>query len=81
MNKNNYLEFAKATAERAVKTTAQAAVALITANATGLLDVDWPQLASVSGLAGLVSILTSIASAPFGGDGPSLTKAEELSHG
>lgn len=74
----NYIEYAKATTERAVKTFCQSAVALITANATGLLDVDWAQLASVSGLAALVSVLTSIASAPFGGDGPSLTKAETL---
>lgn len=79
MNRKQYIEFAKASAERAVKTVAQAGVALITANATGLLDVDWMQLASVSGLAGLVSILTSIASAPFGGDGPSLTNSETLS--
>jgi len=74
----NYLEFAKAALERAVKTTAQAATALLAANATGLLTVDWVQLASVSGLAGLVSVLTSIASAPFGGDGPSLTRVEVL---
>lgn len=76
---NKYGEFAKATLERAVKTFAQSAVALLTANATGLLDVDWAQLASVSGLAAVVSVLTSIASAPFGGDGPSLTKSETLS--
>lgn len=65
--------FWKAAAERAVKTVAQSAVALITANATGLLDIDWVQLASVSGLAGLVSLLTSIGSdAITGGTGPSL---------
>lgn len=75
---NKYAEFAKATAERAVKTTAQAAVALLTGSVTGLLEIDWVQLASVSGLAGLISILTSIASAPFGGEGPSLTNAETL---
>lgn len=74
----NYLEFAKATVERAVKTTAQAAVALLAANATGLLMVDWVQLGSVAGLAGLMSVLTSIGSAPFGGDGPSLTRVEVL---
>ena len=34
--------FWKATAERAVKTIAQSAVALITANATGLLDAALP---------------------------------------
>lgn len=73
-----YTEFAKATAERAVKTTAQAAVALLTGSVTGLLEIDWVQLASVSGLAGLISVLTSIASAPFGGDGPSLTRSETL---
>lgn len=73
-----YLSFVKATLERAVKTFAQSAVALITANATGLLDVDWAQLMSVAGLASVVSVLTSIASAPFGGDGPSLTSAETI---
>lgn len=66
------LAFWKAAAERAVKTVAQSAVALITANATGLLDIDWVQLASVSGLAGLISLLTSIGSDAFTHDGPSL---------
>ena len=65
--------FWKAAAERAVKTVAQSAVALIAANATGLLDIDWLQLGSVAGLAGLVSILTSIGSdAITNGTGPSL---------
>lgn len=63
--------------ERAVKTFAQSAVALITANATGLLDVDWVQIGSVSGLAALVSILTSIGSdAVTRGAGPSLANEE-----
>ena len=69
--------FWKATAERAVKTVAQSAVALITAQATGLLDVEWLALASISGLAGFVSVLTSIASSGVGNDGPSLV-GEEL---
>ncbi|MEV4777432.1 holin [Microbacterium sp. LWH12-1.2] len=47
--------------DRAVSTVAQAAAAVLTANVTGLLDVDWPQIASVAGLAGLVSVLTSVA--------------------
>ncbi len=67
------LAFWKATAERAVKTVAQSAVALITANATGLLDIDWVQLASVSGLAGLVSVLTSIGSGAITDGSPSLS--------
>lgn len=47
--------------DRAVSTVAQSAVAVLTANVTGLLDVDWVQILSVSGLAGAVSVLTSIA--------------------
>lgn len=64
--------FWTATFERAVKTFAQAAVALLTADATGLLGVDWGQTASVAGLAALVSVLTSVASSGTGGSGPSL---------
>lgn len=58
--------------ERAIKTVAQTAVATITANATGLLDADWITVGSVSGLAGLVSLLTSIGSGYVGDDSPSL---------
>lgn len=49
------------TFDRAVSTVAQSGVAVLTANVTGLLDVDWTQMASVAGLAGLVSVLTSVA--------------------
>lgn len=49
------------TFDRAVSTVAQAAVAVLTADVTGLLDVDWVQMLSVSGLAGAVSVLTSVA--------------------
>lgn len=63
-------------AERSVKTAAQTSVALLTADGVlGLLDVDWGQGASVVGLAALVSVLTSVASAPAGTAGTaSLTK-------
>jgi hypothetical protein len=54
------------TLDRAVATVAQAGVAVLTANVTGLLDIDPVQLASVAGLAGAVSVLTSIA---FRGNG------------
>lgn len=53
--------------ERSAKTVAQTAVALLTAS--GVLDlfsVNWGDLMSVVGLAGLVSILTSVASAGSG---------------
>lgn len=49
--------------ERLVKTIAQTMVAVLSAGATGLMDINWVSLLSVSGLAGLVSLLTSIASA------------------
>lgn len=49
------------TFDRAVSTFAQAAVATLTAGATGILDVDWAQSASVAGLAAAVSVLTSVA--------------------
>lgn len=65
--------FWQATAERAVKTVAQTAVALLGTGAIGLLDVDWVQVASVSALAGIVSVLTSIGSDNIGAKGtPSL---------
>lgn len=50
------------TAERAIKTFAQAAVAVLTADAVGLIGVDYLQLFSIAGLAAVVSLLTSIAS-------------------
>jgi hypothetical protein len=54
-------------AERAVKTAAQVAVGLLTADQViGLLDIDWGQGASVVGLATLISLLTSVASARVG---------------
>lgn len=49
------------TFDRAVSTVAQAGVATLTAGVTGILDVDWVQIASVAGLAGAVSVLTSVA--------------------
>lgn len=64
--------FLIAAAERAIKTFAQAAVAYLGVGVFGILDIDFAQLASVSGLAALVSVLTSIASDAITKDGPSL---------
>jgi hypothetical protein len=56
----------KASAERAVKTFAQAALAMLVGDRIGVLNVNWGDVGSVAALAAIVSVLTSIASSPFG---------------
>ena len=53
----------KAAGLRAVKTVAQTAVALISTNLL-LEEVNWAMVASASVLAGLLSLLTSVAGLP-----------------
>jgi hypothetical protein len=53
----------KAAAVRAVKTVAQTAVAMIPA-AVSIVAVDWKTVIGTAALAGLVSILTSVAGIP-----------------
>ncbi len=57
-------EWACAAAIRAIKTFAQTAVALIGTGAVGFTDLDWVRIASVSGVAAVLSILTSVAGLP-----------------
>ncbi len=60
---DNAKKWVKAAGVRAVKTVAQTAVATIgTAAAMG--DVNWPLVASASALAGVLSLLTSVAGLP-----------------
>lgn len=54
----------KAAGIRAIKTVAQTAVALISTNAIGITDVNWIAVGSAALLAGVISILTSIAGLP-----------------
>ena len=47
--------------ERAIKTVSQSALAVITASGViGILDLNIVEILSVSGLAGLMSLLTSV---------------------
>ena len=61
-----------AAGERAVKTFAQALVAVFAAGVT-ILDVDWQQTLAIAATAAVVSLLTSVASVRVGPfEGPSL---------
>ena len=63
MPKCNFKCWLKAAAIRAVKTIAQTAVATIGTTAV-MAEVDWMMVASASLLAGVLSVLTSIAGLP-----------------
>ena len=54
----------RAAAVRAAKTVAQTAVGMLSGSAVGVLEADWIAVASVSVMAGIVSMLTSLAGLP-----------------
>ena len=60
---NEFKKWIKCAGVRAIKTTAQTAVSLITVGVT-MSEVDWLVVGSTSLLAGILSILTSIAGLP-----------------
>jgi hypothetical protein len=59
----NWKQWAKAAAVRAVKTMAQTAVATIGV-AAAVQDVNWLMVGSTALLAGVLSVLTSVAGLP-----------------
>ncbi|AZM51432.1 holin [Streptomyces sp. WAC 01529] len=66
--------FWKATAERAIRTFAQALAAVLVAGATSLLDVAWGAAFATAGLAALLAVLTAIGASGAGAGGPGLTE-------
>jgi hypothetical protein len=63
------LAFWKDTAERAIRTAAQALLALWGTQVTGIMEVDWAQALSVAALAALSSVLMSLIATGVGDKG------------
>lgn len=63
MKKYDFVTWVKAAGVRAIKTVAQTAVATI-GTATIMGNVDWVMVTSASALAGILSVLTSVAGLP-----------------
>ena len=59
----NTVEWVKAASVRAIKTMAQAAISVIGSSVV-ISSVDWKMVVSASVIAGVVSILTSVAGIP-----------------
>ena len=62
--KYNFKEWIYAAGIRAIKTVSQTALATIGTSAVAMGDVDWVMVVSASILAGVLSLLTSIAGLP-----------------
>ena len=63
MNKEKFVKWIKAAGVRAIKTVAQAAVATI-GTAALMGEVNWVMVGSAAALAGILSLLTSVAGLP-----------------
>ena len=61
--KDNTFEWFKAAGIRALKTFAQTALSMLTIG-QAVIDVNWVNVLSVSAVAALISVLTSIAGLP-----------------
>lgn len=59
-----FVNWLKAAGIRAIKTVAQTAVGMLSGEALGIMEADWVAVASVAAMAGVVSLLTSIAGLP-----------------
>lgn len=66
-----------ASATRAIKTAAQAAISIIPVSAVTIGNIDWLLVAGASALAAVISLLTSVAGIPEVSDGSSLKQITE----
>lgn len=68
MSKSIYAtpQFYQAVAERAIRTFAQSAVAMLGGEMAGIMDTDWAGVGSVAGMAAIMSIMMSFATAATG---------------
>lgn len=58
------MKWFKAASIRALKTVAQTMVGMLSGEAMGIMEADWMAVLSVAAMAGVVSMLTSIAGLP-----------------
>jgi len=63
MNKYNVREWIRAAGVRAIRTFCQTALSMITIG-QAFIEISWAHVLSVSGVAAVISILTSIAGLP-----------------
>lgn len=63
MKNRDWKEWTKAAGIRAIKTCAQTAIAMI-GTSVAMQDVSWAMVASATVLAGVLSLLTSVAGLP-----------------
>lgn len=63
LNNRNWVKWVQAAAVRAIKTMAQTALAMFTIGQI-MSEVDWAAVGSVAAVAGIYSVLTSLAGLP-----------------
>lgn len=61
---DNFMKWFKAAGIRAIKTVAQTMVGMLSGELLGIMEADWAAVLSVAAMAGVVSMLTSIAGLP-----------------
>ncbi len=71
--------FWKSAAERAIKTVAQALIAVLAATTFDWFTADWQAIAGTAATAGVLSLLSSIASAGIGDKGTASMVAQPAS--